>query len=127
MKGIFINEDGVKYAELIVSGRKIIETRTRNMLKPVVGERVAIISTSRGRKPLVIGYANIQNYSFCPITLLDGWRDLTLIPKGDTYDKLGKRNGRQGKWFYEMFRPERCNPYPLPENVIRHGRSWCEW
>ena len=43
MKGIFINEDGVRYAEAIVDGRKKVETRSRNMLKSLVGDDVAIL------------------------------------------------------------------------------------
>ena len=127
MYGIFVNENGIPYAQLIVEGKKLIETRTKNMLLPLVGERVAIISTKRGRKPFIVGYATINSYSFCPFPLLGMWRAETCIPKGDTYDKLGKRNGRQGKWFYEMGDAERCKPYPLPESAVRHGRSWCEF
>ena len=127
MKAMFINEDGVPYAHLIVSGKKLIETRTRNMLLPLVGERVAIVSTRKGKPAMVIGYADVQNYAFCPVNLLDMWRNETCIPKGDTYDSLGKRNGRQGKWFYELYNAEPCKPFPLPENAVRHGRSWCEF
>ena len=127
MKAMFVNEDGVPYAQLIVTGKKLIETRTKNMLLPLVGERVAIVSTHKGKKPMVVGYANVQNYSFCPITLLECWRRETMIPKGSTYDNLGKRNGKQGKWFYELYKAEPCKPYPLPTSAVRHGRSWCEW
>ena len=127
MKAMFVNEDGVKYAQLIVSGKKLIETRTRNMLLPLVGERVAIVSTRKGHKPMVVGYANVQNYAFCPVTMLDMWRNETMIPKGDTYDNLGWRDGRQGKWFYELYNAEPCEPFPLPSSAVRHGRSWCEF
>lgn len=127
MKGMFVNEDTAPYAQWIVSGQKLIETRTKNMLLPLVGERVAIISTRKGRKPVVVGYANVQNYSFCPVNLLDMWRRETMIPKGDTYDNLGTRNGKQGKWFYELYKAEPCNPFPLPSFAVRHGRSWCEF
>lgn len=127
MKAMFVNEDGVKYAQLIVSGKKLIETRARNMLLPLVGERVAIVSTRKGHKPMVVGYANVQNYAFCPVTMLDMWRNETMIPKGDTYDNLGWRDGRQGKWFYELYNAEPCAPFPLPSSAVRHGRSWCEF
>ena len=127
VKAMFVNEDTVPYAHLIVSGKKLIETRTKNMLLPLVGERVAIVSTRKGRPAMVVGYATVNSYSFCPVNMLDMWRQETMIPKGDTYDNLGKRNGRQGKWFYELYQAESCKPYALPENTVRHGRSWCEW
>ncbi len=128
MYGIFVNEDGaVKYAHEIVARRKPIETRTKNMLSALVGERVAIISTHRGRKPMIIGYADMTRYEFCPFTLLEMYRPLTLIPKGSFYDNLGTRDGIQGKWFYWFQNAEECEPYPLPDDAIRHGRSWCEF
>lgn len=127
MKAMFVNEDGVLYAHLIVSGKKLIETRTKNMLLPLVGERVAVVGTRKGKAPMVIGFVNVQNYCFCPVTMLEMWRSETMIPKGDTYDNLGKRDGRQGKWFYELFNAEPCDPFPLPANAVRHGRSWCEF
>ena len=66
MYGIYVNENGcTPYAELIVKGIKTIETRSRDMLKPLVGERVAIVRTHRNKKPMVIGYATISAKFFC--------------------------------------------------------------
>ena len=127
MKAMFVNDDDLPYTRLIVIGQKVIETRTKNTLLPLVGERVAIVRTHSGSKPTVVGYATVQEYYFCPVIMLNSFRDLTLVPKGSTYDKLGKRNGKQGKWFYELKDAEPCEPYPLPSSAIRHGRSWCEF
>lgn len=123
MYGIFVNENGgIHYAEAIVSGIKPIETRSRNMLKSLVGERVAIIRTRRNSKPTIIGYADIDNYAFCPWTLWEMHRDETLIPPGSQYDIKGR-----GKWMYYMSNPEKCEPYELPTDAVRHGRSYAEW
>lgn len=127
MKAMFINENTVPYALLITGGKKSIETRTKNMLLPLVGERVAIVSTKHGCKPLVVGYVNVDDYCFCPVNLLNMWRKETMIPVGDVYDNLGKRDGVRGKWFYMLSNAEACAPYILPETAIRHGRSWCEF
>ena len=123
MYGIFVNENGcVHYADLIVGGYKTIETRNRNMLKALVGERVAIVRTRRGKNPLVVGYADIAGAEFCPASKFEEFRDRTCIPQGSMYDVHGK-----GKWFYHMANAERCDPYPLPADAARHGRSWCEF
>ena len=123
MYGIFVNEDGgIHYAQAIVQGYKPIETRSRNMLSALVGERVAIIRTRKGKAPTVVGYADITRWEFCPCALFEMYRDLTLIPSGSKYDIKGK-----GKYFYHMANPETCKPYPLPGSAVRHGRSWCEW
>ena len=123
MKGIFVNADGpVDYAEAIVSGRKIIETRSRDMLKNLVHERVAIVRTRRGKKPEVVGHAFIMGKMFLSADTLEIDRNFTLIPKGSKYDCTGK-----GKWGYFLEDATPCYPYPLPDNAVRHGLSWCEF
>ena len=123
MYGIFVNENGgVRYAEAIVRGYKPIETRSRNMLKALVGGRVAVVRTRRGASPTVIGYVDIVDAYFCPADRFDKFRDLTLIPSGARYDV----NGR-GKWFYDLGNAEECEAYPLPSDAVRHGQSWCEF
>ena len=125
--GIFVNEDSAPYAALIVNGQKTIETRTRNMLKRFLGRRVEIISTHKNKAPMVIGHATIEDYAFCNAQYLDMWRNDTQIPKGDVYDNLGTRKGISGKWFYFLKDAAPCEPYPLPKNAIRHGRTWAEF
>lgn len=123
MSGIFVNENGcVRYADAIVKGIKTIETRNRNMLKSLVGKRVAIVRTRRGKLPMVVGYADIVDSFFCPINLYEQYRDQTLVPVGSSYDVHGK-----GKWFYFMDNAEKCDPFPLPQDSVRHGMSWCEY
>ena len=122
-QGIFVNEDdGVKYAEAIVNGFKTVETRNKNMLSDVVGLRVAIIRTKRGKSPTIIGYADVTSAFRLNGKWLDGNRDKTLIPKGSKYD-----TGEWAKWCYFLENAEPCEPYPLPASAIRHGRSWCEF
>lgn len=119
MKGIFVNEDEKPYAYWIVTGEKTIETRSRDMLKKLVGERVAVISTKRGRGPLVVGYVTIYEKQY--ETMPGLFRLCTIIPQGSKYDT-------EARWMYFLeYAEEVYTPYPLPENAVRHGRSWCEW
>ena len=122
MYAIFVNEDGgVPYAKAIVQGYKPIETRTRNMLGKLVGHRVAVIRTRRGKRPMMIGYVDIVSAEYRTAEWLDANRDLTLIPEGSKHDCTGK-----GKWCYTLANPNEQEPYPLPKWAIRHGRSYCE-
>jgi len=127
MKAIFINENDVLYAHFIAARLKLYETRTKNTLKPCVNERVALCSTKRGRRPVVVGYADITSVKFCSISEYEERRRETKIPIGDKFDKFGTWNGTPGKWFYKMENAETCEPYTLPSSAIRHGRSWCEF
>lgn len=123
MKGIFVNENGrVPYAQAIAQGYKPIETRSRDMLRDLVGERVAVVRTKRGKAPTVLGYVDIVAKEFCPAEDFDLYREQTLIPTGSKYDV----NGR-GKWMYHLANAERVNSFPLPADAVRHGRSWCEF
>lgn len=121
-RGIFVNSSGVRYAEAIAQGYKPIETRSRAMLHPCIGHRVAIIRTGRSGGPAIVGYATITGATFETAAWLDEHRNLTLIPEGSKYDAKGR-----GKWCYHLEDPETCKPIPLPGFVVRHGRSWCEF
>ena len=121
-KGIFVNNDGVHYADAIVGGYKTIETRSRNMLRALVGDRVAVVSTSRKRRPMVVGYVDIVGAEYCPADKFDAYRDQTLIPAGSRYDVSGR-----GKWFYHLQNAQKIEPRPLPLSALRHGLSWCEF
>lgn len=121
--GIFVADDGrIYYADYIVDRLKPVETRSKNMLSAVVGLRVAIIRTGRGRKPMIIGYADVVSSAHKSGAWMEENRDKTMIPKGSKYDVSGS-----AKWCYFLENAERCEPFPLPENAIRHGRSWCEF
>ena len=124
MYGIFVNEDGgIHYADAIVRGYKPVETRSRNMLRSLVGQRVAIVRTRRGKQPTIIGEADIVSASFQSAQWLDEHRDETLIPPGSKHDCKGK-----GKWCYTLVNAVRYElPVPLPKAAIRHGRSFCEF
>ena len=125
MKAMFINKlthAGIPYADAIAAGIKPVETRSRDMLRRLMGERVAIVKTVRGKRPAVVGFCDIVRADFCPLSAWDRVRDIALIPPGSAFDCKGR-----GKWCYWIENAERVKPYPLPENAVRHGRSWCEF
>lgn len=123
MKGIFVNEDGgVPYARAIVSGVKTIETRKRDMLRACVGERIAVVRTRRNRVPTIIGYVTITHGLRMSAEWLDENRNRTLIPVGSKYD-----TNKYPKYAYFLENAELCEPYPLPADAVRHGRSWVEF
>jgi len=121
--GIYVsNERRTPWAGWIVSGLKEIETRNKNMLGKLVGERVAVIATGN-HPPLIVGYVTITSALHVGKDLFDRrFRKYTMIEKGDRYDCTEK-----GKWLYYLSDAEACNPMALPENIIRHGRSYVEF
>lgn len=124
MYGIFVNERGcIPYPFLLVCGYKTIETRNKNMLSALVGKRVAVIRTGRGRTPTVIGYVTITGSTFCKAEDFDKYFNQHCVQPGSAY---APQNGR-GKWFYFCSDAETCDHFPLPKDAVRHGRSWCEF
>lgn len=122
MKAVFINECGsLRYASRVADGIKTIETRSRDMLKNLIGERVAIVRTGRGPAQ-VIGYVRIVNKVFCYRPFFQTLYPLHLVPPGSKHDCRGA-----GKWCYILEGAEKCEPYSIPENAVRHGRVWCEF
>lgn len=115
MPAIYVHDTKeTPYALQIVKGEKPIETRSRNVLKRFVGERVLVIRTRAGHKAEVIGAVTISCSGWLDAYALDEQRNLTLIPKGSKYDcKQG------GKWCYWLKNPtEYEKPCPLSDYEI---------
>ena len=124
MFGIYVHQNRVRYADLIVEGYKPVETRTRNMLKNLIGQRVAVIRTRDGKPADIVGYVTINRAEYHTRDELDSdamrlWQ--TLIPPGSRYDCTGA-----GKWCYYLSRPEKLDtPVRLDDiPVIRKTRSY---
>lgn len=122
MAGIFVNENGIRYADAIIKGYKVIETRNRDMLRSLVGKRVAIVRTKRGKLPMIVGYVDIVAKKFVSVEEFGDLFDMHLVPPGSYFDAKNK-----GKWCYYLENPEKCDPFPLPTDAVRHGMSWCEY
>ena len=96
MKAVFIADDrGAHYAEWIVKAYKTVETRRKNMLRLLVGERVAVVRTGKG-KPMVVGYVDIVSSSFCA-SAEEFQKNFYkhLVPYWSNY-----YTNANGKWFY---------------------------
>ena len=119
--GIYINCRRAQFVEWILSRAKPYETRARDMLGQLVGQRVFLIETGHG-EPRVKGAATITRAQ--------------KIPYSDTVMRArAKINGTPydiqpggAKWFYELSDVERFqDPFPVPAARENHGRSWTAW
>lgn len=107
------------YAEEIAAGLKPLETRTRDTLGQVVGNRVLIIRTGRGRSA-VVGSVTVTGKAWYTAAELDNLRSMTRIPAGSAYDCKGI-----GKWAYSCADPVSFAAVPLASlNVLRRTRSF---
>lgn len=103
------------YAELIASGAKTIETRTRDSLRQLVGHRVGIIRTRAGHPAELIGAVRITTSYRTSRDQYEDRRDRTLIPVGSKYDP----KGLDGKLCYELADAVQTEPVPLSELMVQ--------
>lgn len=116
---LFINCKLFPFVSWIMAGLKTLETRNKNTLKNIIGNRVYIAETGLYKRPFVRCLATIGN----PI-MTDNLKDYnryrkhTMIKKGSLYDFIpGKK-----KYLYPLSNVEKINPFFLPDNAVYHGR-----
>lgn len=122
MPVMFVHQTvAVPYADAIAAALKPIETRTRNVLRSLIGQRVAIARTRSGHPAEIVGYVTVTAATWATAAELDTMRNLTLIPKGSRYDCTGA-----GKWCYHLADAESRDPIRLDTlHIVRKNRSYC--
>ena len=123
---IFINSASVPFVDLIMSGKKIYETRSRNVLRFLfdTGSPFLIAETGKG-KPVVKCSARIR--SITVIYTEEEWHTLRTwhtVPIGSAYDW---KPSTKKKVLYEL---EDIRPVSVPftpSEGKRHGRTWMEY
>ena len=108
------NELSNKFADDIVAGKKIIETRNSPSMDSLVGKRIKIIRTTGvGDEAMVIGEATVGDPIFYK-TEADFYKDYEkhLVPRHSSFKFTSK-----GKWGYPMLNAEKYDkPYKAPKN-----------
>lgn len=120
---VYINCSRFPFVDQIMHFQKLVETRSRDTLRAVVGRRVYLAESGRGRS--VIRCSAIIGH---PIAVRsreewDAFRDLHLVPAGSQYDWKPET---RVKYLYPIYGIEACDPFPVPAGV-RHGRVWMEF
>lgn len=121
MYAVFINCRCSPFIDWIISGQKPYETRSRNVLAPLIGKTVYLAETGKGSAPVVRAVATIASAASVPFDDV-GMRDAAMIT-GTAYDI------RPGctKVFYRLADVRPVSPFPLPSGRINHGRSYTEF
>jgi hypothetical protein len=107
-RGVNINDKAQPFTDQILSGRKTIETRRTNSLRPYIGQRVGIIRTGKGQA-LLVGFAVIGEPIFYG-TKAEFSADFARHQVGDKSEFGFKRGGKFG---YPLTSVTRCKPQPV--------------
>jgi len=119
---VFINCDLFPFVCAILSGIKLFETRNKNTLKKLVGRRILLAETRKGKKPLVKCFATIDYMiRIDNPEQFEKYRKSGCIEKGSCFDFIPGK----AKYLYHL-----TDIVPVPEFIppegIRHGRTWME-
>lgn len=121
---IFINSSSAPYVDLILAGLKTFETRSRDTLGCLKGQRVLIAESGKRRPPIIRASAFIGTKSVRIENAEDwGWfRASHQVPYGTEYDW---KPDTKVKYMYQLIDVRPCVPF-VPELGKRHGRVWAE-
>jgi len=112
-RGVNINDKAQPFTDQILTGKKTIETRRTNSLRPYIGQRVGIIRTGKGQAMLV-GFAVIGEPVFYR-TKAEFSADFGRHRVGDKGPFRFKRGGKIG---YPVSNVTRCEPVPVKSRGI---------
>ena len=121
---IYINCALFPFISWIIKGLKTYETRNRNTLKRFIGKTVYLAETGKGKRPIIRCSCLISgSVTITSKATYNALRKQTRIKKGSYFD--WKDDTRQ-KILYKLENVQPCKPFPIPDNAIRHGYTWCE-
>ena len=121
---VYINCKLFPFVAWILAGKKIYETRNRNTLKNLIGKRVYIAMTGKG-KAVILCMATIES---CIVVdnkkQYNAMRKYTRIVKGSVFDW---QQGTKKKYLYRLVNVVPVPAFPVPADCVKHGRTWAEF
>lgn len=121
---VWINSSSAPFLDDICARLKPFETRSRNMLQSLVGQRVIFAESARGAR---LARCSAVIRSVFTVTSREQWevlRPLHRVPVGNMYDW---KPGTKIKYLYELSNIRILRPFRIPGKGIPHGRSWFEY
>lgn len=121
---VWINCRSVPYVEKIMNLSKIYETRSVNSLRSLVGKRVLICETGKGKSMVRCSARIVNAFPVRSAYEWDMFREYTCVPVGSEYDW---QPDTKVKWLYELD-SILIESVPFhPAEGKRHGRVWMEY
>lgn len=121
---IYINCKLFPFVSWIIAGLKLYETRNRNTLKSLIGKTVFIAETGTHKKAVIRCCCTIENVlKVTDKRTYNKYRKQTKIKKGSAFDW---NQETKCKYLYKLSNVVPVPAFPVPDNIIQHGRTWAE-
>ena len=121
---VWINSSSAPFLDDIEARLKPLETRSRNMLGRLVGQRVVLAESARKQR---LARCSVFIRSVRTVTTWEEWdalRPLHRVPVGNQYDWKPET---KIKYLYELTNLRRLRPFRIPETgTVPRGRSYAE-
>lgn len=121
---VWINSSSAPFLDDICARLKPFETRSRDMLGTLKGQRVIFAESAKGAR---LARCSAVIRSVMTVTSREQWealRPLHRVPVGNMYDWKPET---KVKYLYELANIRILRPFRIPEEGIPHGRSWFEY
>ena len=119
---VWINSSSAPFMDDIGALLKRLETRNRNMLGFLVGQRVILAESKNGQRLARYSVVIRSARQVFSRKEWDALRPLHRVPVGNQYDW---KPGTKVKYLYELSDLRRIRPFRVPEGVPR-GRTGTE-
>ena len=121
---VFVNCSSAPFVDDIINLSKIYETRSCNSLRSLVGKRVMICETGKGKSMVRCSARIVNAFPVRSFYEWDMFRDYHCVPVGSKYDW---KDDTKVKWMYELA-DIYIESVPFhPAEGPRHGRVWMEY
>lgn len=120
---VWINSSSAPFLDDICARLKPFETRSKDMLGSLIGQRVVLAESARGKH---LARCSVVIRSVRAVYSREEWdalRPLHRVPVGNKYDW---KPGTRVKYLYELTDLRRLRPFRIME-YIPHGRSFAEF
>lgn len=121
---VWVNSSSAPFLDDICARIKPFETRSKDMLGALLGQRVTLAESSRGQR---LARCSAVIRSAIKVESAEQWealRPLHRVPVGNKYDW---KPGTKVKYLYELSNIRLLRPFRIPTDGVPHGRSWFEY
>ena len=121
MNIVYINCSVFPFVDLIIANKKVYETRNRNTLKSLIGQEIYLAETGKGKATVKAKCTITDLVTVTDKATYNRYRKETQVAKGSVFDFC---SSTKAKYLYRLDNVQPVEPFPVPDNTVKHGRVY---